>query len=96
MAGNEIAQRFGANFARARERAGISQEEVGFRASLHRTEVGQLERGVRLARIDTLVKLAGALAVPPGSLLDGMDWEPGGFAPGEFRLPPDADRACPK
>jgi transcriptional regulator with XRE-family HTH domain len=94
MAGNEIARRFGANFARARERAGISQEEVGFRASLHRTEVGQLERGVRLARIDTLVKLAGALGVPPGSLLDGMAWEPGEFAAGAFRLPPAEEQTA--
>src|SRR5260221_12891562 len=81
------------DFARAdaveraiRELAHLSQEEVGFLASLHRTEVGQLERGVRLARIDTVVKLAGALEVAPGSLLDGMAWEPGEFAAG--RPPP--------
>ena len=80
----EIARRFGENLVRARKRASVSQEELGFRASLHRTEVGQLERGVRLARIDTVVKLAGALKVPPGSLLDGMAWEPGDFRPGEF------------
>lgn len=79
-----IAKVFGANLGRAREEADLSQEELGFRASLHRTEVGQLERGVRLARIDTVVKLGGALGVPPGSLLDGMAWEPGGFQPGEF------------
>lgn len=80
----EIARRFGANLAHARKRIDISQEELGFRASLHRTEVGQLERGVRLPRIDTVVKLGGALGVPPGSLLDGMAWEPGGFQPGGF------------
>lgn len=83
-ASSEIAQVFGANLARARERAKLSQEEVGFRASLHRTEVGQLERGVRLARIDTVVKLAGALSVPPGDLLKGMDWTPGGTRVGRF------------
>lgn len=85
-AGIEIAQVFGANLTRARDRAKLSQEEVGFRASLHRTEVGQLERGIRLARIDTVVKLAGALGVPPGSLLDGMAWKPGDFRPGEFSI----------
>jgi transcriptional regulator with XRE-family HTH domain len=85
-AGIEIAQAFGANLARARDRANLSQEEVGLRASLHRTEVGQLERGIRLARIDTVVKLAGALGVPPGSLLDGMAWRPGDFRPGEFSI----------
>lgn len=84
--GIEVAQVFGANIVRARERAKLSQEEVGFRASLHRTEVGQLERGIRLARIDTVVKLAGALGVPPGSLLDGMAWTPGDVRPGGFSI----------
>lgn len=79
-----VAKRFGANLARCRKRVGISQEELGFRASLHRTEVGQLERGVRLARIDTLVKLAGALSIDPGDLLDGLSWEPGETVSGSF------------
>jgi transcriptional regulator with XRE-family HTH domain len=79
-----VAQRFGANLAGCRERAGISQEELGFRASLHRTEVGQLERGARLPRIDTLVKLAGALEVEPATLLEGMAWTPGGMQHGGF------------
>jgi len=82
----DIAARFGENLARCRKRAQLSQEELGFRASLHRTEIGQLERGVRLARIDTLIKLAGALSVPPSDLLDGMDWDPGGTRIGQFRL----------
>jgi transcriptional regulator with XRE-family HTH domain len=85
-AGMEIAQAFGANLVRARDRAKLSQEEVGLRASLHRTEIGLLERGARVPRIDTLVKLAGALGIPPGSLLDGMAWTPGDFRPGEFSI----------
>lgn len=81
-----VAARFGENLARARKRAGISQEELGFRASLHRTEVGQLERGQRLPRIDTLVKLAGSLGVAPSDLLNGLGWEPGGTLIGRFHL----------
>lgn len=65
-----VAGRFGRNLVRLRKGAGLSQEQLAFRASLHRTEIGMLERGTRLARIDTLVKLAGALSVPPGDLLD--------------------------
>src|SRR5260221_2659432 len=92
------------DFARAdaveraiRELAHLSQEEVGFLASLHRTEVGQLERGVRLARIDTVVKLAGALEVAPGSLLDGMASEPAESAAAAPLLPPflHAQRSIP-
>ncbi len=85
-----VATCFGRNLARCRKQVGISQEEAAVRASLHRTAVGQLERGERTARVDTLVKLAGALGVEPGELLDGLEWEPGGTRLGRFELP-DAD-----
>lgn len=80
-----IAEKFGRNLLRERTRSGLSQEELSFRASLHRTEVGMLERGLRLAKIDTLVKLSGALEVEPGVLLDGITWTPGEPRPGRFR-----------
>ena len=85
----DIAARFGENLTLYRRRAGLSQEELGFRASLHRTEIGQLERGVRLPRIDTLVKLAGALSLPPGDLLKGVAWTPGGTKVGRFKIRAD-------
>lgn len=56
------------------------------RASLHRTEVGRLEAGERVCRIDTLIRLAGAMAVPPGELLGGIDWVPGPETSGAFAL----------
>jgi len=80
----KIADQFGRNLAYCRRRAKLSQEELAVRASLHRTAVGQLERGERVARVDTVVKLAGSLDVPPGELLDGMSWEPGGTRLGRF------------
>lgn len=79
-----IAKRFGENLRRARRQAGLSQEDAAIRASLHRTEVGLLERGERVPRIDTTVKLAGALDVAPGDLLDGIAWQPGHLRPGRF------------
>jgi transcriptional regulator with XRE-family HTH domain len=79
-----VAERFAENLLIYRRRAKLSQEELGFRANLHRTEIGQLERGVRLPRIDTLLKLAGSLSVPPGDLLKGMAWSTGGTRPGRF------------
>jgi len=45
---NPVAARFGKNMAGAREQSGITQEELAFRASLHRTEIGLLERGGRV------------------------------------------------
>ncbi len=79
------AKRFGENLARHRRRVGLSQDALGIRASLHRTEISQLERGLRIARIDTLIKLAGALGVSPEDLLDGLKWSPGEMVSGEFR-----------
>ncbi|HEU4905084.1 MAG TPA: helix-turn-helix transcriptional regulator [Solirubrobacterales bacterium] len=76
MASQDCAGGFGENLRRCRRRAGVSQEELGSRSSLHRTEVGLLERGVRTPRIDTLIKLAYALEVDPGELLAGIDWMP--------------------
>src|ERR1700709_559146 len=66
---------FGRILAHCRKRAKLSQEELAVRASLHRTAVGQLERGERVARVDTVVKLAGSLCIAAGELFDGMGWD---------------------
>jgi transcriptional regulator with XRE-family HTH domain len=55
----------------------LSQEELGYRAQLHRTQVGSLERGVRTPRIDTVLRLAGSLSAPVSDLLAGLEWMPG-------------------
>lgn len=81
----DIAARFGDNLARCRKRADLSQDELSVRASLHRTEISQLERGLRLARVDTLVKLIGSLEVSADELLAGMSWDPGGTRIGKFK-----------
>ena len=79
-----VAGQFGRNLKRERERAGINQEELGVRASLHRTEISQLERGLRVPRIDTLVQLAGSLSIKPEDLLDGLAWNPGTITRGGY------------
>lgn len=79
-----VAARFGANLFHLRERSGITQEEMAFRASLHRTEVGLLERGGRIPRIDTMVKLRDSLGVTTDDLLAGITWTPGDFRRGGF------------
>lgn len=88
-----VAKQFGRNLVRCRKRAGMSQEDVGFGAAIHRTEVGMLERGVRLPRIDTLIKLAVALEVQVGDLLDGIEWRPPVPNPvtGQFRVEVEGD-----
>lgn len=82
----ELKAQLGDNLRRCRKRAGLSQEELSFRAGLHRTAVGQIERGERIARADTLIKLAAALGVSVANLVEGIAWEPGVLQPGGFGL----------
>lgn len=74
---SEMKIRFGQNLARCRERADVSQEELGFRASLHRTELSMLERGERMPRVDTALRIAGSLGVALDDLVAGLEWRPG-------------------
>jgi len=79
-----FAQRFARNLTAAREPTGLSQEDLGLRAGLHRTAVGQLERGQRIARLDTYIKLIDSLGLERGDLLDGLAWRPAEYSEGEL------------
>ena len=81
----DVAARFGDNLVKVRRESGLSQDELSVRASVHRTEISQLERGLRIARIDTLIKLAGSLEAAPEELLVGIDWQPGETRTGRFK-----------
>ena len=62
-------ERFAINLRKARKKKAISQEELGFRCDLHRTEISLLERGGREPRLGTIVKLAGSLDTTPEAAL---------------------------
>lgn len=66
--------RFSINLRKARQKAEVSQEELGYRCDLHRTEISLLERGGREPRLGTIVKLSGALGVTPEFLCSGVTW----------------------
>jgi transcriptional regulator with XRE-family HTH domain len=53
-----------------RERLDISQEELAFRANLHRTYVSGVERGVRNPTVGIVGRLAKALEIEPERLLE--------------------------
>ena len=63
---------FAENLSELRRGAGLSQVGLADRAGLARTEVSLLERGKRLPRLDTIVKLGGGLEIEPCRLLIGM------------------------
>lgn len=61
---------FGGRLREARERLGLTQEEVARRSGVHVTEISRMEAGKRDPKISTLRRLANALEVKPGQLLD--------------------------
>jgi transcriptional regulator with XRE-family HTH domain len=72
-----LKQRFAENLILARGRVDLSQEKTAERSGLHQTEISLLERGLRVPRLDTIVKLAGAVEAEACELLAGMAWRPG-------------------
>jgi transcriptional regulator with XRE-family HTH domain len=76
----DLKQRFADNLILLRSRVDLSQEQMAERAGLHKTELSLLERGLRLPRLDTLIKLSGAIEVESCELLAGMSWRLGSNA----------------
>lgn len=81
-----VAERFAANLKRCRERAGITQAELARRTELDATTISFFERGKRTPRLDTLVKLTGALDCRADELLAGMSWSRASNAYGSFEV----------
>ena len=66
----DIRQRLSTNLRRLRLDKGWSQEAFAHEADLHRTYISDLERGARNPTIEVVDKLAVALDVSVGTLLD--------------------------
>jgi transcriptional regulator with XRE-family HTH domain len=60
----------GKNLRNARKKLGLTQEEVAERSGVQAGEVSRIERGLRDPQVSTLEKLAAAVEVLPGRLLD--------------------------
>ena len=65
----EIQEKFGKKVKELRNEMGISQEELAYRAGLHRTYIGMIERGEKNITIKNIEKLAIALNVEIGELV---------------------------
>ena len=65
-----VRQIFGQNLRRKRETLGISQEDLGEKAGLHRTYIGSVERGERNVSIDNMERLAVAVGSTIEQLLE--------------------------
>jgi transcriptional regulator with XRE-family HTH domain len=66
----DIQQRLGKNVRTRREAMGLSQEAFADLAELHRTYISDIERGQRNPTIQVVEKIAVALNVSAGALLE--------------------------
>jgi transcriptional regulator with XRE-family HTH domain len=66
---------FGLRLRLLRNKAGLTQEKLSFRADLERSYVGQVERGERNVTLLNVCRLAKALRVRPADVLDFPDVE---------------------
>jgi transcriptional regulator with XRE-family HTH domain len=63
---------FGRTVRRLRLRLGLSQEKFAERCRLHRTYIGDIERGERNVSLENIIKIARGLGVSPSRLLKGI------------------------
>jgi len=60
----------GANLRAARKKLGLTQEQVADRSGVHATEVSRIEAGKRDPQVSTVERLARAVELRPGELLE--------------------------
>lgn len=66
----EVGERVGAKVRRLRKEQGLSQEELAYRAGIHRTFVSQIERAVKNVTLVSLDRVAKGLGVSLKDLVD--------------------------
>lgn len=69
-AANQAVKTFAANITKLRGKQGLSQEKLALKAGLDRTYISGIERGLRNPSLKNIAKIAEALKVSPGKLLD--------------------------
>jgi len=79
-----LGERFAANLVWFRRKAGLSQQELADRVGMKRTSLSPLERGLRVPRLDTILKLVAGLEVSNCDLVAWMWWDPPGHHHYEF------------
>lgn len=71
-----LGARFGANLVWFRVEAGLSQQQLADRVGMNRVTLSELERGQRLPRLASILKLVAGLEVKNCDLVAWMWWDP--------------------
>lgn len=64
---------FGRRLRELRTQHGVSQERLASLTGLHRATISLLERGERGPRLDTILRMAQAIGLPPEAFVTGLD-----------------------
>lgn len=59
----KLRKEFGQKVREMRKKLSLSQEELGFKAGIHRTYIGAVERGEQNVSLDNIGKLAKTLKI---------------------------------
>lgn len=83
---SEVAQRFAENLKQQLAKSSLTQEQLAAQAEIHRTQITKLLTGEQVPRLDTAIKLAGALGVKPQVLIQGITWDSAAAPGGRFKI----------
>ncbi len=70
---DEICRELGTSVKHLRQVQGITQEELAYRAGLHRTYIGCVERGEKNVGVATIFKVAHGLGIEPWELFKEIE-----------------------
>lgn len=71
--GNELKVAFGHAVRKYRMARNLSQEKLAEEADIHRTYIGDVERGIRNVALINMSRIAAALGVPLSELISDME-----------------------
>jgi len=69
---NDIRKQFGKRVRELRKARGYSQEAFAHECEIHRTYIGDVERGERNIALDNITKIAATLGIELSELFDGI------------------------
>lgn len=70
-----VAEQIGPDLRRIRRRAEMSQDNLAWRSGIHHTEISLLERGGRIPRLDTCIRILESTGAEAQELVEGIGRE---------------------